>query len=390
MPAAGKCRKGVFRMKKLLLVMLVPLVVLGIIACGGGSVTGNDVDAWVQGKWLITTNSIGGGGYSLEATTAIDALPGASFSGPGGSATPQATLVWSYPGNGKDLLPQPKYLSGTPIKEGEIELAISGTQVTVTNNWTMSVYPYRAEFAYMTKGRFLPVQDFRDAGALDVMALYAFNQFKLKTYKNLDLTLLGPSGGTGVGPVDVTSGGKVTSYRGNENASNISAKEAYLLMGAGGVLPAESDVTVGTTTLKDVLSGVTVGSGKWAIVDADTYGDEEEIAAYIAANKLDDDQSWMGDMVVTAYSAMGYNLLGTDESVIAELGKEDVIIGKISLFSYADDAELAIISVVMSRNGSNAYDQLAIFDIEIVGDAVDAWWKLDENAIPKAGIYKSK
>jgi hypothetical protein len=34
MPAAGKCRKGVFRMKKLLLVMLVPILVLGVMGCG--------------------------------------------------------------------------------------------------------------------------------------------------------------------------------------------------------------------------------------------------------------------------------------------------------------------------------------------------------------------
>jgi len=50
MPAAGKCRKGVFRMKKLLLVMLVPVLVLGVIACGGFE-TDTEVDAYIQGFW---------------------------------------------------------------------------------------------------------------------------------------------------------------------------------------------------------------------------------------------------------------------------------------------------------------------------------------------------
>jgi len=57
MPAAGKCRKGVFRMRKLLLVMLVPVLVLGVIACGGFE-TDTEVDAYMQGSWSsITTDA---------------------------------------------------------------------------------------------------------------------------------------------------------------------------------------------------------------------------------------------------------------------------------------------------------------------------------------------
>jgi hypothetical protein len=54
MPAAGKSRKGVFKMKKLLLVMLVPVMVLGMMGCGGGLETGTEIPEWLQGRW---TNS---------------------------------------------------------------------------------------------------------------------------------------------------------------------------------------------------------------------------------------------------------------------------------------------------------------------------------------------
>lgn len=79
MPAAGKCRKGVFGMKKLLLVMLVPVLALGVMGCGSkaliddgvsvpaalvGYYTGNEnLNLTLQGTQaaLIDTNSEGYG-----------------------------------------------------------------------------------------------------------------------------------------------------------------------------------------------------------------------------------------------------------------------------------------------------------------------------------------
>jgi len=61
-PAAGKGRKGVFRMKKLLLVMLVPLLVLGVMGCGGDFVAGNETDAYLQGNWAGVENVAGSTG----------------------------------------------------------------------------------------------------------------------------------------------------------------------------------------------------------------------------------------------------------------------------------------------------------------------------------------
>jgi hypothetical protein len=52
MPAAGKCRKGVFRMKKLLLVMLVPVLVLGVMSCGTKVPDGSPSPVGLQGKWV--------------------------------------------------------------------------------------------------------------------------------------------------------------------------------------------------------------------------------------------------------------------------------------------------------------------------------------------------
>jgi hypothetical protein len=54
MPAAGKCRKGVFRMKKLLLVMLVPVLVLGVMSCGTKVQDGSPSPIGLQGKWETT------------------------------------------------------------------------------------------------------------------------------------------------------------------------------------------------------------------------------------------------------------------------------------------------------------------------------------------------
>jgi hypothetical protein len=52
MPAAGKSRKGVFRMKKLLLVMLVPVLVLGIMGCGSSLETGSELPYILHGTWI--------------------------------------------------------------------------------------------------------------------------------------------------------------------------------------------------------------------------------------------------------------------------------------------------------------------------------------------------
>jgi hypothetical protein len=54
MPAAGKSRKGVFKMKKLLLVMLVPVMVLGMMGCGGNLETGTEIPEWLQGYWVTS------------------------------------------------------------------------------------------------------------------------------------------------------------------------------------------------------------------------------------------------------------------------------------------------------------------------------------------------
>jgi hypothetical protein len=51
MPAAGKCRKGVLEMKKFLLVMLVPVLVLGIMGCGK-VYDGSQVPSIMQGAWI--------------------------------------------------------------------------------------------------------------------------------------------------------------------------------------------------------------------------------------------------------------------------------------------------------------------------------------------------
>jgi len=52
MPAAGKCRKGVFSMKKLLLVMLVPVLVLGLFSCGKVQDMGDPMALGLHGSWL--------------------------------------------------------------------------------------------------------------------------------------------------------------------------------------------------------------------------------------------------------------------------------------------------------------------------------------------------
>jgi hypothetical protein len=52
MPAAGKCRKGVLEMKKLLLLLLVPVLVLGVMV-GCGKVYDGDVTPYIlQGAWV--------------------------------------------------------------------------------------------------------------------------------------------------------------------------------------------------------------------------------------------------------------------------------------------------------------------------------------------------
>jgi hypothetical protein len=60
MPAAGKSRKGVFRMKKLLLVMLVPVMVLGIMGCGSSLETGGELPYILHGTWINTDADDGG------------------------------------------------------------------------------------------------------------------------------------------------------------------------------------------------------------------------------------------------------------------------------------------------------------------------------------------
>jgi hypothetical protein len=50
MPAAGKCRKGVLIMKKLLLVALVPILVLGFMGCGGTE-EGDPLPYFAQGAY---------------------------------------------------------------------------------------------------------------------------------------------------------------------------------------------------------------------------------------------------------------------------------------------------------------------------------------------------
>jgi hypothetical protein len=52
MPAAGKCRKGVFMLKKLLLVMLVPVLVLGFLGCSSSLETGNETPFVLHGTWV--------------------------------------------------------------------------------------------------------------------------------------------------------------------------------------------------------------------------------------------------------------------------------------------------------------------------------------------------
>jgi hypothetical protein len=59
MPAAGKCRKGVFRMKKLLLVMLVPVLVLGVMSCGTKVPDGNPSPIGLQAEWEGSGDSVG-------------------------------------------------------------------------------------------------------------------------------------------------------------------------------------------------------------------------------------------------------------------------------------------------------------------------------------------
>jgi hypothetical protein len=54
MPAVGKCRKGVFRMKKLLLVMLVPVLVLGVMGCGAKLPDGGANPIMLQGYWTTS------------------------------------------------------------------------------------------------------------------------------------------------------------------------------------------------------------------------------------------------------------------------------------------------------------------------------------------------
>jgi hypothetical protein len=58
MPAAGKSRKGVFRMKKLLLVMLVPVLVLGIMSCGSTPETGDEVPYALHGTWVNNLDGV--------------------------------------------------------------------------------------------------------------------------------------------------------------------------------------------------------------------------------------------------------------------------------------------------------------------------------------------
>jgi hypothetical protein len=56
MPAVGKCRKGVFRMKKLLLVMLVPVLVLGVMGCGAKVPDGGANPIMLQGYWATAAS----------------------------------------------------------------------------------------------------------------------------------------------------------------------------------------------------------------------------------------------------------------------------------------------------------------------------------------------
>ena len=52
MPAAGKCRKGVLIMKKLLLVVLVPVLVLGLVGCGSSFEEGEPLPYFAQGSFV--------------------------------------------------------------------------------------------------------------------------------------------------------------------------------------------------------------------------------------------------------------------------------------------------------------------------------------------------
>jgi hypothetical protein len=58
MPAAGKCRKGVFKMKKLLVVLLVPFLVLGVMSCGGGFDAETANLTQLQGSWVSDASTI--------------------------------------------------------------------------------------------------------------------------------------------------------------------------------------------------------------------------------------------------------------------------------------------------------------------------------------------
>jgi hypothetical protein len=112
-------------MKKLLLVMLVPLIVLGIIACSNTNVTGTDVDAFAQGAWVIQATWFEG-----EAVT----------------------------------IPTPLYYGlAASVPLGGFELAISGGQMTVRNGYTGVTYPFRVEYDYTvttdSAGRFVAYAD---------------------------------------------------------------------------------------------------------------------------------------------------------------------------------------------------------------------------------------
>jgi hypothetical protein len=52
MPAAGKCRKGVLEMKKLLLLLLVPVLVLGVMVGCGKVFDGDPTPISLQGAWV--------------------------------------------------------------------------------------------------------------------------------------------------------------------------------------------------------------------------------------------------------------------------------------------------------------------------------------------------
>jgi hypothetical protein len=152
-------------MKKLLLVMLVPLIVLGIIACSNTNVTGTDVDAFVQGAWVLQPTW-----FFVEGTP-----------------------------DGRIAIPTPMYpglSASAPV--GGYELAISGGQMTVRSGYTNVTYPFRVEFDYLfnTDGdRFIAFEDINSTpAAADFLSAIGWNGTMAQAQAWLDTLAATPVG----------------------------------------------------------------------------------------------------------------------------------------------------------------------------------------------------